>query len=135
MNMVHGFPPIIEGAFYEGSPFDLLARVRDDTGNPATTNSFDSCTYHIYESPDKVTELSNGSLVIGDVFHDTLQTGPKWNRDSEGYNFEWNISTSKLPLAGEAIYWIEVIFLKVAVRTPLTARVYQYPLKSAPTPT
>lgn len=126
-----GFPRIIEDKFYEGGSPSLLARVLDSTGEAATSASFASCTYSIYDYDDS-TPLATGSLTVGTVIEDTLQTGDdRWTEDNVGWNFLWQIPAALLSLADRATYWIEVVFLDSAgARTPVLAKLSQYPLRS-----
>lgn len=123
---------IIEKSFREGGSPVVMARVRNNTGDPANSGSFASCSYSVYEFEGVL--LASGTLTVATVVLAALvtpSTDSRWRIDQTGYNFLWQIPAALLSLTGRATYWIEVVFLDSdGAAVPVLAKLEQYPLRS-----
>lgn len=101
---------IISASVFEDSTFFLLARVLGTDGTAIQQADVNSITYKIFNlSVDSTTPDSSGTLTVGDSIFDTLQTDARWDVDSVGYNFRWQILSNVLTNPN-CTYQIEVIF-------------------------
>ena len=100
---------IIVGTAWAGDSLGLMARVVGESATYITQASLSTITYKVYD-PSLIgspAPISSGSLTISSVVFDALQTDARWNLDSIGYNFRWNMPAGTLPLSNRA-YRIEI---------------------------
>ena len=96
---------VVFGEAFEGHTVVLMARVVGADGSPLVAADLTSIKYEVWSIPipteydlrdarskyvtvsvpEKVT--SETTLTVADVIFDTLQTDPRWTKDSTGYNF------------------------------------------------
>lgn len=85
------------GTVNEDSSFSVMGRVVV-AGTLWTQASVSAITYKVFNSSNA--EVSNGSLTVGAVVFDTLQTDGRWDIDSVGYNFRHDNDHQVLTDAG-----------------------------------
>jgi hypothetical protein len=96
---------------WEDQGFYWMARVLGEDGEPITQNSFTTVTYTVYDRNDDNAVVTTGSLTIGTVIFNTLQTptlDPRWTVDRVGYNFGAAMPASAFP-TGNNQYRVEVV--------------------------
>jgi len=76
-----------------------------------------SIAYSVYDLDDETTATVTGTLTVSSVVYDTLQTDARWDTDTTGYNFRWDVPASVFA-DGDKIYRIEIAF------TPASGEVY-----------
>jgi hypothetical protein len=70
-----------------------MARVEVD-GSNWTTASVTAISWKAWDINDRDTAYKNGSLTVGNVVFNSLQTDARWTTDATGYNFRHDISNS-----------------------------------------
>jgi len=78
----------------------LMARTETWTKVVAKISDVTSIAYTVHDTVIGV-QTDSGSLVVADVFSDTLQTDSRWTPDLIGYNFRWDAPESITPLGGK----------------------------------
>lgn len=89
-------------AFYgrvnEDSSFSVMGRVFV-AGALWTQASVSGITYKVFATADG-SEVASGTLTVGSVVFDTLQTDGRWDTDVVGYNFRHDNDHQVLTSAG-----------------------------------
>ncbi len=91
---------ITTGVVPEDSAFTLLARIRIDGITTGVQTAVSSITWDAYSVDDLNTAVTSGTLTVGDVTYDTLQTDGRWTEDTTGYNFRHDISNAVFTTPG-----------------------------------
>lgn len=115
-----------KGTIYENSGAVLMARATGNSGAAVTQASLSSITYKVFDasSTTPYTAIASGTLTIGSVIFDTLQTGAPWTADSTGYNFLWTAPASAFANLSSGLnpdqhtYRVEILF------TPTSGEVF-----------
>ena len=94
----------ISGCVAEDSTFAVMARLHVNGAN-AVQSDFSSITYKAWNTNDRETVVASGSLSVGTVVFNTLQTDGRWTEDATGYNFRHDITAATFTTPG--IYRIE----------------------------
>ena len=84
--------PIV-GCANEDSTLSIMARVEVD-GTNWTTANVTAISWKAWDINDRDTAYKNGSLTVGNVVFNSLQTDARWTTDTTGYNFRHDISNS-----------------------------------------
>lgn len=93
-------PRPVSARAWAGTGPTLLARIRDNTGAYPTQAGLTEISY-IVTNKDTDTEVETGTMIIGDVIYDTLQTNnPLWVIDTTGYNFRYAMASTQIPDPG-----------------------------------
>ena len=115
-----------KGTIYENGGAVLMARITGASGAAITQSSLSSITYKVFDASSKTPYdlLTSGTITIGSVIYDTLQTGAPWTADSTGYNFLWTAPASAFPNLSNGLnpdqhlYRVEILF------TPASGEVF-----------
>ena len=91
----------------EDSGVRWMARILGQSGSAIVQADVSSIAYSVYDKSDTSTATTTGTLTVGDVIYNTLQTDSRWGKDATGYNFGWNVPAS-IFAAGNKTYRIEV---------------------------
>ncbi len=82
---------------HEDATFFLLGRVTGTDGNPIVQSDVSSIAYEIFRvRGGRKTSIASGALVIADVVFNTLQLDARWDVDTIGYNFRWQVLSNVL---------------------------------------
>ena len=102
----------IRGTIYEDTGAILAARVTNLAGVNITQASLAAINYLVKDTTTGTT-IANGTLSIGAVVFDTLQTDSFWTThqdgDSTGYNFRYDSPKTWYPTGGRS-YQIDIVF-------------------------
>ncbi len=100
---------LISGTIWEDTGPRLMARVVSVDGSAMLQSSVSSISYGVFDlsvgSPP--TQVASGTLTVGTVVYDTLQTDARWTKDTTGYNFGWSAPASIFPKGGRK-YQVEI---------------------------
>mgnify|MGYP000105578392 CR=1 FL=1 len=94
---------------WEDTGHSLMARIIGDDAANIQQSDISSIAYSVFDLSDTATVVTSGSLTVSNVIFDTLQTDARWDADSTGYNFRWDIPASLFPTGGKD-YRIEIAF-------------------------
>lgn len=87
----------------ERSAFTVMQRIHID-GEDAVSGDIDEITFAVYPQAGG-NAVTTGTLVVGDVMFDALQTGGMWDVDDDGYNFLHELDHTTLTAQGT--YYVE----------------------------
>ena len=104
-------------AVFEDTGFSLMARIQGTDAEDIQQADISSIAYSVYDLSSTGSPTTTGSLTVSNVVFDTLQTDSRWNTDTTGYNFRWDVPAS-IPADGAKNYQIEIAF------TPTSGEVY-----------
>lgn len=102
---------ILIGKAVQDSGLTLLARILGAAGAPVTQLSLASIAYAVQDVTTGV-QIGTGTLTIGTVIFDTLQTDAVWTKDAVGYNFKATLASTLFANGGDT-YQIDVKFVPV----------------------
>ena len=83
----------ITGCVKEDSGFAVLARVQVD-GSNWTQSGVSAINWKAWDIADRHNVHASGSLTVGNVVFNSLQTDGRWTQDATGYNFRHDIGSS-----------------------------------------
>ena len=81
----------VTGIVYEDSTFSLMSRFEVDGAN-AVQADCSSITIKAWDTDDYDTTVLSATLTVSNVVYDTLQTDGRWDTDSTGYNFRYDVA-------------------------------------------
>ena len=82
----------ITGCVKEDSGFAVMARVQVD-GTNWTQAGVSAITWKAWDINDRSAAYTSGTLVVGTVVYNSLQTDARWTLDATGYNFRHDIGS------------------------------------------
>lgn len=101
-------PTVHKFKVFEDSGAVIMARITAADGTNLTQAATSSITYKVFDNRDLTTPTTSGTLTVSSVIYDTLQTDSRWDADSTGYNFAWEVPASVF-VNGDRKYIIELL--------------------------
>jgi len=101
----------------ENNPVVLMDRIQGEDATDMQQADITAITFRVFQYNSEAeartdttgVEVSTfGTLTVGSVIFDTLQTDARWGADTEGYNFRFTLPGARLP-AGGKWYRVEVL--------------------------
>ena len=94
----------VTGSVYEDSTFSLMARFQVD-GSNATQSDCSSIAMKAWNTTDFDTTVLSAALTVSSVVFDTLRgttavPDGRWDEDSTGYNFRYDVADTIATVAG-----------------------------------
>lgn len=102
---------------FEDTGFSLMARIQGTDAKDVQQADVSSIAYSVYDLSSTGSPTDTGSLTVATVIYDTLQTDSRWDIDTTGYNFKWDVPASHVA-DGAKNYRFEIAF------TPAIGEVY-----------
>lgn len=89
----------------------LLARVKSVTDELILIDDVASIELNVFDlsGPTPLTFIHGESLTVAEVIFDTIQTDARWDVDSTGYNFRFEVTDPEVMVAGGKRYRYEVL--------------------------
>jgi len=86
---------ITQALIFQGSSWRAMARIVGLDAAAILQADVTSIAYTIWKRDTPAAEDSSGSLTVGTVIFDALQT-QSWSADTTGYNFRWDVPAALL---------------------------------------
>jgi hypothetical protein len=99
---------VYKDTIIENSAVALLSRVRNDDGDVIVAADVESISVKVWDKLEG-TLVSTTAVDPLEAVYDTLQTGPRWTEDDDGYNVEIKLAGSNFP-DGDRTYRVEALF-------------------------
>jgi hypothetical protein len=93
---------------WEDNSFSLMGRYTND-GTNIVQADISSIAYKLFDKAAPTVLITSDTLTVSTVVFDTLQTDSRWDVDTIGYNFRWDVPSTLLT-AGGTNYRVELKF-------------------------
>ena len=93
---------------YEDTGITCMSRILGDDASAITQATTSAITVAVFKNTSTVATYT-ASLTVADVVFNSLQTDSRWNKDSTGYNWRYDVIASVFD-DGDATYRLEFKF-------------------------